>query len=243
MRPYNSPLLDEIHRLFPQLLYNNNQFNNTESVFSYINEQINRNFNIFARERDSFLSLSGEQPIQEIQTNQHLIPIGHISQLLPINNGLINIPPFMQQMQQMQQMNPIHPIQEIRELNTSNPNIPQEIRTQLDFHISSIVGLMRNISGVPMNNINLLGFSQINHQQNEETINRPTQDEINNGSTIETVNGPFENICSICHESFTLGNTIRILNVCHHVYHMNCIDEWFTRNVLCPICRHDIRTQ
>ena len=28
---------------------------------------------------------------------------------------------------------------------------------------------------------------------------------------------------------------------CGHVFHNNCIAEWFTRSVFCPMCRHDIR--
>ena len=91
-----------------------------------------------------------------------------------------------------------------------------------------------------MNGINILGFSPT---INEDNIIVPTEEEINIGSTIETVNGPFDNICSICHEQFIIGNEIRILQVCHHVYHKTCIDEWFRQNVICPICRHDIRTQ
>jgi GTP cyclohydrolase I len=104
---------------------------------------------------------------------------------------------------------------------------------------------MRNISGVPQNGINLLGFSHTQNilNMNEERIISPTEEEIARGSTIETVNGVFDNICSICHENYVIGNEIRILSSCHHVYHKLCIDEWFKRNVICPICRHDIRTQ
>jgi len=48
-------------------------------------------------------------------------------------------------------------------------------------------------------------------------------------------------ICSICQDSISTTDTARILSRCRHLYHLNCIDRWFERSVVCPTCRHDIR--
>lgn len=47
-----------------------------------------------------------------------------------------------------------------------------------------------------------------------------------------------ETTCAICQESVTCATRLR---VCGHCFHGQCIDEWFTMNTRCPICRHDIR--
>lgn len=45
--------------------------------------------------------------------------------------------------------------------------------------------------------------------------------------------------CAICQEAIS-GVATRIRH-CSHSFHTVCINEWFTRSVHCPMCRHDIR--
>jgi hypothetical protein len=47
-----------------------------------------------------------------------------------------------------------------------------------------------------------------------------------------------DTICAICQEAVTCATRIRH---CGHCFHSQCINEWFTLNTRCPICRHDIR--
>ena len=49
--------------------------------------------------------------------------------------------------------------------------------------------------------------------------------------------------CTICFENFTDGQELRRINHCEHTFHKTCIDRWFTTNVRCPNCRHDIRRE
>lgn len=48
-------------------------------------------------------------------------------------------------------------------------------------------------------------------------------------------------VCSVCQDSIVSAEACRRITVCQHVYHRTCIDQWFTRSVFCPSCRHDIR--
>jgi hypothetical protein len=48
-------------------------------------------------------------------------------------------------------------------------------------------------------------------------------------------------VCTICQDTVVPTDLCRRLNACQHVYHKGCIDEWFTRSVICPSCRHDVR--
>jgi hypothetical protein len=68
----------------------------------------------------------------------------------------------------------------------------------------------------------------------------PTQNQINDATTVETVQEN-EGGCAICQDDMVAGNEIRKITVCGHIFHKECIDTWFARNVRCPTCRHDIR--
>ncbi|KAL8158372.1 hypothetical protein AgCh_002895 [Apium graveolens] len=46
--------------------------------------------------------------------------------------------------------------------------------------------------------------------------------------------------CSVCLQDFQLGETVRSLPQCHHIFHVPCIDEWLVRHGSCPLCRRDL---
>lgn len=47
----------------------------------------------------------------------------------------------------------------------------------------------------------------------------------------------YDNTCSICLNK--LNNTCRKLK-CNHIFHVECIDNWLSDNVTCPMCRDKI---
>lgn len=50
--------------------------------------------------------------------------------------------------------------------------------------------------------------------------------------------GVTDTTCSICQENLTCATRIR---ACGHCFHSHCIEQWFTMNPRCPMCRIDIR--
>ncbi|KAM0845495.1 hypothetical protein ACQ4PT_056332 [Festuca glaucescens] len=48
--------------------------------------------------------------------------------------------------------------------------------------------------------------------------------------------------CSVCLGALQLGETVRLLPVCLHLYHAECIDPWLEAHSTCPICRSDTDT-
>ncbi|XP_021671950.1 NEP1-interacting protein 2 [Hevea brasiliensis] len=44
--------------------------------------------------------------------------------------------------------------------------------------------------------------------------------------------------CSICLQDFNGGDSMRKLPHCGHLFHMDCLDKWLSRNGSCPMCRN-----
>ena len=70
-----------------------------------------------------------------------------------------------------------------------------------------------------------------------------TIEEVNNNFDIEIIN-TFENItinfinkeCSICLEDI-IEDTVHLK--CNHIFHKECLKEWFKIKTTCPICRKE----
>lgn len=43
--------------------------------------------------------------------------------------------------------------------------------------------------------------------------------------------------CSVCLENFKKGDKCRLLPICKHSFHTQCVDLWLLKTPFCPICR------
>ena len=68
------------------------------------------------------------------------------------------------------------------------------------------------------------------------------QFDINSSSppiAFELVSESYTEMCIICLERFAVEDTVRKLK-CGHVFHKNCIDEWFVSHRSCCLCKKNI---
>jgi len=47
-------------------------------------------------------------------------------------------------------------------------------------------------------------------------------------------------VCIICLNDLDKGQTMTLLK-CDHIYHKHCIDEWFNKKRVCPVCDIEIK--
>lgn len=71
----------------------------------------------------------------------------------------------------------------------------------------------------------------------DPVIVRPTAEQITAATSVAGILN--DDNCAICQE--IMDGPVTRINHCSHMFHPNCISEWFTRSVFCPNCRHDIR--
>jgi len=46
-----------------------------------------------------------------------------------------------------------------------------------------------------------------------------------------------EKMCTVCLENFTDGETLKMIEECAHMFHVQCIGTWLVTQCTCPICR------
>ena len=75
---------------------------------------------------------------------------------------------------------------------------------------------------------------------------RPTAEQITLGTRniiFSQILEPLNASCPISLEPFQESSQVTQIIGCGHIFHPANAQEWFNRNVRCPICRYDIRTQ
>lgn len=43
--------------------------------------------------------------------------------------------------------------------------------------------------------------------------------------------------CAVCLSDFEEGETVKVIPLCRHVFHPECVDTWLSSHVSCPVCR------
>ncbi|KFK30397.1 hypothetical protein AALP_AA7G255900 [Arabis alpina] len=49
--------------------------------------------------------------------------------------------------------------------------------------------------------------------------------------------------CAICLNDLEDRETVRLLPICNHLFHIDCIDAWLYSHATCPVCRSDLTAE
>lgn len=66
---------------------------------------------------------------------------------------------------------------------------------------------------------------------------------LRNNTSIEVVIEDTDTLCTICRTNISEGEVVRKINSCGHMFHINCIDQWFEEHTTCPTCRNSVNHQ
>jgi len=95
----------------------------------------------------------------------------------------------------------------------------------------------------PRTNDNTRNLNTFFESLYQNVVVRPSQEQINNATQLieysETTNTNTN--CPITLENFQTGDVIQQIKYCRHSFRPTAIQNWFTSNVKCPVCRYDIR--
>lgn len=215
---YDIQFLNDLHNYFPEILYGS-QFNNNPLV-TYIRSQTRNRYDLFTSARNN------HNGVTRMTASNYTTPRSETS--IPIQT--MGSPTTYQQPEN------IRVTYTVDEIDSYIPS------SQEDSLLNPLATLL---TAALYPQTNAMMFPNLRRQNAstfmEPVVIRPTQQQINNGSSIVEVTNNSDN-CAICQDSLIQdGRQVRRINACHHMFHDNCINTWFNTNVRCPTCRHDIR--
>ena len=228
---YGNQLVDDLHNLFPDLIYNPTRFTNVQDVLQYIQNCIRNRFDLFSVGRSmvsntqtySATSASYPTPVNTTTSSaaaSNVNPSTPQTRTMPLNPPIINSSRVYRQTST--NMNPISLLSAFEMAHDEDDIISNTLLTNLL---------------TPFFRSNTTSTSGI-----ESVIVRPTQAQVTAATEVftnATLNP--DTCCTICQDDLPVGCQVRKIKSCGHQFHKNCIDQWFERNVKCPVCRHDIR--
>lgn len=263
---YGVTLLDDLHNYFPDILYNNERFNNVKDVLNYITGTTRERFDLFSSAQrnhssprtttaipvtdtsaTSSRSYTANNNFTRPNTSLRYSIYGNTESYAPPTPTSTSTPPSVSQIRENPLIDPtISPLRRYREPN------------QTQNGLNTFMNLFQNFGDVfeapidipieiPLGNIFSADFIRELHTRPfpasapmSDVIIFPTEEEIN--AATRQISPDENTTCPICQEMINASEIRREINHCGHTFHVQCIDSWFRRSVSCPICRYDIRT-
>jgi hypothetical protein len=217
---YGVGLLDDVHNYFPALLYDQGRFQTLTNVFSYVRSQLNNRFNLYAYGA----RLSQAQGQAQATTTAPPPPMPPVVRSFrgaaASENEVMASASFL--------------------LNMLNLGLEGEAGfTPLRAGTFGGGGGTGSTAGTGGTGGGIWAAFRAPVIVAPSITVLATNTSVLNASDVS--NNLVGVVCTICQDTVEPTDLCRRLNACQHVYHKSCIDEWFTRSVFCPSCRHDVR--
>ena len=230
---YTIPILNDLHELYPDILYNPSRFQSGEDVINYI---VERGVHQPYEQEYAQYQTALRQREQHEQLEQRL---QHLEQQVPV------LQPAPQQV-------PLQdaPRQVVRNARLSARELNEDWERQMygavvwrPHHDPNYVApsIPESQSSITRLLSSLIEDGIMSGQRSSNPL-RPTADQLRRSTTIRTLTDNAEDLCHICHDGMLTGQSVRTIHHCNHMFHQLCIDTWFSMRPTCPACRHDVRT-
>lgn len=259
---YPLPILNELHELYPDLLYRPSRFESSRDVVQYILEQ-----SIYRPHQEELARYQAEQSHHEQhqvleeriararnsqESQSPAVPSAPVSTV--VSSHIVQVSEPSAHTLARASRAPIP----AEVLHASMPLTQQQRRSIEDFERALYGGIVYNppsenisLSAIPAHIAQATSFEQllaaviddgIIQSRSRHTSHRPTAAQLDRATTVRTLIENHDGVCSICHEELTEGQQARQIHHCNHLFHQFCIDTWFSMRSTCPTCRHDIRS-
>lgn len=218
-------MLDELHNFFPELLYDESLF--SETFVKFMRYRAKQLFpTVFERQQNLYRIYQASRRATEAAHWLPTLPVVTITPTIATTTTTTTTAPLPQGSSPLPTSAAAAPSSRRRRV-VADPMeellnaLLNPMLTQMTYSATTIGGTGASWQDVPVT---------------------ATREQIAAGSTLvvhEEV--PADTQCAICmdHDSDTTHQWRRLH--CEHYFHKSCIDQWFNRNVHCPVCRADIR--
>jgi len=244
---YTIPILNDLHELYPDILYNPSRFQSGEDVINYI---VERGVHQPYEQEYAQYQTALRQREQHEQLEQRL---QHLEQQIP--HAPVQVAPVLQpapQQEPVQQQVPVQeaPRQVVRNARLSARELQEDWEREIygavvwrPWHDPNYVApsIPESQSSITRLLTSLVNDGIMSGQRSSNPL-RPTVDQLRRSTTIRTLTNNAEDLCHICHDGMLTGQSVRTIHHCNHMFHQLCIDTWFSMRSTCPACRHDVRT-
>jgi hypothetical protein len=230
---YTIPILNDLHELYPDILYNPSRFQSGEDVINYVVERgVHHPYEQEYAQYQAARALH-EERIEEVPPPQ---------------------PPRVEQPRveqpRVEQPQEPAPRQVVRNIRLSARELQEDWEREMygavvwrPWHDPNYVAPL-SVPDTQSSMVRLL-TSLVNDGimsgQRSSNPLRPSADQLRRSTTVRTLTENVEDLCHICHDGMLTGQSVRTIRHCNHMFHQLCIDTWFSSRPTCPACRHDVR--
>ena len=268
---YGVGLLDDIHNYFPAILYDSSRFRTTQDLLHYIQMSVRHRFDLFSFGQRAYINNHlpppDSPPRRETVTPTNVEPATPPQQVTTDLSGNVQArqpPPAPSRRTRRRSESPptsfaqsLDTIMNQLHTNLESPQVETVVNfneEDIGFQAPELLHLVNLLSGLAPSRTtrttsilppSLFGGGSTqriilrNNDLFTDVVVNATQEQIDAATSRTFPTG--ETPCSICQDNIATNQMARQLNHCHHMFHISCIDEWFSRDVHCPVCRHDIR--
>jgi hypothetical protein len=256
---YSSQLLNELHELFPELLYRPERFHTVQDVLYYIIHVANRNpYSSGNREytqsiRPAYIrnlvlhrNPSTRTPFQDRYGIHEIMEQRRERRRQQAQQAQQTHQEEQTQQQEQQEQQEQHEQQEQQEqqeqeqqeqqaqqAESSSESVVNANNTSTEQLLTSLFSGLLNI---PSSSLTLSSSSVFRNG----LMRIPTPEQIQANTDYFVAVSNIDDNCAICQDPMLEEQILRMIYACGHVYHTVCLERAFTISGRCPNCRYDI---